>query len=171
MKKLPDKKKEHKKAEKTSLNAVLPTIATICFLLCAVVFCLELNAYLRLQRELKVLVAQPPQIEWYDDAKSTQNFNETKQAVETTFSATGNVSENIAAQTSASVERQTVLSSENKTDNTYVLNTKSKKIHKPTCRYAQSMSEENKQTIVLQNADELLKDGYSYCKVCFKEKK
>lgn len=169
MKKMTDRKKDDEKAAKSSLQEAMPTIAIVCVVLCTVVFCFELTSYLRLQKELKALVTQSPQIEWYDELKSTQNSNEIIEPTEESFAATGNA-KGVATQTTASPIRQTVVSSESKTGNTYVLNTKSKKIHKPTCRYAQSMSEENKQTVSQKSTDELLNEGYSYCKVCFKEK-
>ena len=47
----------------------------------------------------------------------------------------------------------------------YVLNTNSKKIHRPDCRYAHSTSEENKQETDKTIA-ELEKEGYTICKTC-----
>lgn len=53
--------------------------------------------------------------------------------------------------------------------NTYVLNTSSKKIHSPICRYAQSMQESNKQVTQGKSLEELLAEGYSICSVCHAE--
>lgn len=50
-------------------------------------------------------------------------------------------------------------------DETYVLNTKSKKIHLPTCRYAKDMSEESKEDY-FGKIEELLAKGYEKCKTC-----
>lgn len=52
------------------------------------------------------------------------------------------------------------------TGTTYVLNTSSKKIHSPTCRYAASMQETNKQVVSDKTLDDLLREGYSKCSVC-----
>ncbi len=49
----------------------------------------------------------------------------------------------------------------------YVLNINTKKIHKQSCKYAKSMSEENKSESSKPLAD-LIKEGYVECKVCFK---
>lgn len=49
---------------------------------------------------------------------------------------------------------------------TYVLNTSSKKIHSPTCRYAQSMDDSNKETVSDVSLAELEAQGYSVCSVC-----
>ncbi len=49
---------------------------------------------------------------------------------------------------------------------TYILNTDSKKIHSPSCRYAQSMHAENKQTVTDTALEELLAQGYEICSVC-----
>ena len=52
------------------------------------------------------------------------------------------------------------------TGTTYVLNTSSKKIHSPTCRYAATMQETNKQVVADKTLDDLLREGYSKCSVC-----
>lgn len=49
--------------------------------------------------------------------------------------------------------------------NEYVLNTNSKKIHLPSCRYAKEMKEENKECYTGSRA-ELVKQGYEPCGVC-----
>jgi len=48
----------------------------------------------------------------------------------------------------------------------YILNTGSKKIHRPSCSYAQKMSESNKKEFS-GNIDELLSEGYEKCGTCF----
>ncbi len=48
---------------------------------------------------------------------------------------------------------------------TFVLNTQSKKFHLPTCRYATSIKEENRQEYG-GNRESLLADGYSPCGTC-----
>ena len=51
------------------------------------------------------------------------------------------------------------------TEKTYILNTSTKKFHDPSCSYADSMSEANKQTYVGDRAD-LLDQGYEPCGHC-----
>lgn len=49
----------------------------------------------------------------------------------------------------------------------YVLNTSSKKIHKPTCSGAKNMSENNKKTVSGTELKSYLNGGYEYCGNCF----
>lgn len=49
----------------------------------------------------------------------------------------------------------------------YVLNTSSKKIHKPTCSGATGMSDKNKKTVKGTDLQQYLDDGYNYCQSCF----
>ena len=49
----------------------------------------------------------------------------------------------------------------------FVLNTSSKKIHKPTCSGAKNMSEKNKKTVSGTELKSYLNDGYEYCGNCF----
>lgn len=50
---------------------------------------------------------------------------------------------------------------------TFILNTKSKKIHKPSCSSVNTINEENRKKYK-GNIGDLLKDGYSKCGSCFK---
>lgn len=50
----------------------------------------------------------------------------------------------------------------------YVLNTKTKKIHLPNCRYAVDMNEENKSTFEGEDLSGLINEGYTKCGTCFK---
>lgn len=50
----------------------------------------------------------------------------------------------------------------------YVLNTSSKKIHKPDCSGATSMNEKNKQVVKGKDIKYYLQQGYEYCGVCHK---
>ena len=50
-------------------------------------------------------------------------------------------------------------------ENDYVLNTSSKKIHKPECRYSSSMSSSNRQEYH-GNIMDLIENGYEKCKTC-----
>ena len=49
----------------------------------------------------------------------------------------------------------------------FVLNTSSKKIHKPTCSGVTSMSETNKKTVKGTELQQYLDQGYEYCGTCF----
>ena len=48
----------------------------------------------------------------------------------------------------------------------FVLNTSSKKIHKPTCSGATGMSEKNKKTVSGTELKQYLNQGYEYCGTC-----
>lgn len=50
----------------------------------------------------------------------------------------------------------------------YVLNTSSKKIHKPDCSGATSMNEKNKQVVKGKDIKYYLQQGYEHCGVCHK---
>ena len=58
----------------------------------------------------------------------------------------------------------TRLSNESAT-NTYILNNWSKKFHKPSCEYAQQISEKNK-LVFTCTRQEVIDQGYIPCKVC-----
>ena len=59
--------------------------------------------------------------------------------------------------------------SNGKTDSSqYVLNTSSKKIHKPDCSGATNMNEKNKQIVKGKDVKYYLQQGYEYCGVCNK---
>ncbi len=69
---------------------------------------------------------------------------------------------------------ETENSTENTTENasgeisgngTYILNTSSKKIHLPTCRYAESINDENKEEYT-GSKQALIDDGYTSCGTC-----
>ena len=49
----------------------------------------------------------------------------------------------------------------------FVLNTSSKKVHKPTCSGATGMNEKNKKTIKGTELQQYLNQGYEYCGTCF----
>ena len=48
---------------------------------------------------------------------------------------------------------------------TYILNTNTKKFHKPGCRSVKQMSEKNKKE-VKDTRDHIISDGYDPCKIC-----
>lgn len=92
---------------------------------------------------LRAATAVPPTVVWYEEV-------ETQEAV--------------LPETAASAFAPPADTAE--TGKTYVLNTSSKKIHSPTCRYAASMQETNKQVVTDKTLEELLREGYSKCSVC-----
>lgn len=49
---------------------------------------------------------------------------------------------------------------------TYIINTKSKKIHSPDCQYAQNIADENKQEISSDELSKYADNGYSVCSKC-----
>lgn len=55
--------------------------------------------------------------------------------------------------------------SKNAAKQTYILNTNTKKFHKPGCRSVKQMSEKNKKE-VKDTRDHIISDGYSPCKIC-----
>lgn len=107
----------------------------------------------RLQKQLdtvKTAYTTLPTIHWYEE--------------ETTATATSATSApGTAAALQAPEETAPALQI---TGKTYVLNTSSKKIHSPDCRYATSMKEENKKVVENADLDELLSEGYEVCSVC-----
>ena len=50
-------------------------------------------------------------------------------------------------------------------EETYILNTSSKKFHKPSCSSVGDMKEKNKREVTASR-DELISDGYAPCKRC-----
>ncbi len=59
----------------------------------------------------------------------------------------------------------TANASQSANNNTYVLNTSSRKVHKSTCKSVSKMDSKNKQTYTGKLSD-LISQGYSTCKVC-----
>lgn len=92
---------------------------------------------------LRAATAVPPTVVWYEEA-------ETQEAV---------LPETVASAFAPPADTA-------ETGKTYVLNTSSKKIHSPTCRYAASMQETNKQVVTDKTLEDLLREGYSKCSVC-----
>lgn len=106
----------------------------------------------RLQKQLdtvKTAYTTLPTIHWYEE--------ETTAA--TTVASTPDTTAAIQAPEGTAPALQI-------TGKTYVLNTSSKKIHSPDCRYATSMKEENKKVVENADLDELLSEGYEVCSVC-----
>lgn len=122
----------------------------IAALLCLILSILLLWRQVTLNREASAAlsslqVTQMPSIRWFEEETETPIPAENTNSVETV---------------SAQAVAQAV------TGKTYVLNTNSKKIHSPSCRYAQSMKEENKQTVTDVSLEELQAQGYEICSVC-----
>ena len=106
----------------------------------------------RLQKQLdtvKTAYTTLPTIHWYEEETTAANTSATS-ALDTTADL-------------QSIETSPALQI---TGKTYVLNTSSKKIHSPDCRYATSMKEENKKVVENADLDELLSEGYEVCSVC-----
>ena len=148
------------------IHKYLPSISVAICLLCGLAFIIEFHHYNQMKKDLDSISSEKTpknQIEWYDtettseilekdnDTSNSQNVSETDlQVVEskenTTFEKVGKQDEEV-----------------------YVMNKKSKKIHKASCRYAQNMKTENKVVLSKEELNQLDPSQYSYCKVCFKE--
>lgn len=123
-------------------------IAAGCVVLLLSSFSLLVNQ-VRLQNQLEAAVSVSTTlltIRWYEE--------------ETTKPTTA------APATSAALPQEETLSAAPLSGKTYVLNTNSKKIHSPDCRYAVSMKEENKETVENADLNDLLAQGYEVCSVC-----
>lgn len=106
----------------------------------------------RLQKQLdtvKTAYTTLPTIHWYEEETTAANTSATS-----------------ALDTSAALQSIETSPALQITGKTYVLNTSSKKIHSPDCRYATSMKEENKKVVENADLDELLSEGYEVCSVC-----
>lgn len=154
---------EEKQTEETRKGQkVLYWISTICLVLCSAAFVLELNSYLHLRRECAALRRETPTgIEWYE-AETIADAVPIPEPLSNTSETTI-----VSSKPSKAPIKVDAVPSENVS---YVLNTNSKKIHKSTCRYAQSMKEENKQIVSSEELDTFVKNDYSYCKVCCKDR-
>lgn len=54
----------------------------------------------------------------------------------------------------------------------YVINTETKKIHSPDCKYAKKLSNDKKSVVRTDTLEQILKDGYTVCGSCnIKDKK
>lgn len=140
-------RKAHKKGHTFTKNLEqgLPTIAFLCLLcsLTLLLYQIHLNGTAR--ETLESLTATVPAVRWYEEETDTPT------------APTENATDAPAAVQSVSTVQN---------GKTYVLNTSSKKIHSPTCRYAISMNSENKDTVEGVPLEELLSQGYSVCAVC-----
>ena len=106
----------------------------------------------RLQKQLdtvKTAYTTLPTIHWYEEETTAANTSATS-----------------ALDTSAAIQTVETSPALQITGKTYVLNTSSKKIHSPDCRYATSMKEENKKVVENADLDDLLSEGYEVCSVC-----
>lgn len=134
--------RQKQSAERTS-KAALP-VCGICLVLCAFVLFYSFRMYRTAEELLHAATAVPPTVLWYEDAAQS-TVQETVSEQITNFAQAPDESQN---------------------GTTYVLNTGSKKIHSPTCRYAKTMQETNKQVVTNKTLEQLLSEGYSKCSVC-----
>lgn len=79
--------------------------------------------------------------------------------------ATGNSHETETTAPAETAETSEQSSSSNTQEVTYILNTNTKKFHRPDCSSLSHMKEENKGTFT-GNKDELIQQGYEACKSC-----
>ena len=140
-------KQNEKTVSSTRRAARIQTAETaacgICLVLCVCVLFYAFRMYRTTKEMLRVATAVPPTVLWYEDAAQT--------------------AQNVVSDETASTPQ-----TENapQSDNKYVLNTNSKKIHSPSCRYAETMQETNKQVVTDKTLEQLLSEGYSKCSVC-----
>ena len=87
--------------------------------------------------------------------KTTSTYN-TGSKPNTTITSTPNTQENTTANNNSSAKT------------TYVINTNSKKIHKSTCSYVNSMNDKNKLVVALTDSEhsDYLNNGYTACSRC-----
>ena len=112
----------------------------ICLTLCVFVLFYAFRVYRTTKEMLRVATAVPPTVLWYEDA------------------AQDTVTHEIASVPQTETTPQS--------GEMYVLNTNSMKIHSPSCRYAKTMQQTNKQTVTDKTLEQLLAEGYSKCSVC-----
>ena len=93
-------------------------------------------------------------------ANKNAAVNETTEAIKNTTSGAQSLNIPETTQETAAVNNSETLGKE------YVINKNSKKIHSPDCRYAENMKGENREEIVTDSIDDLLKKGYSVCSAC-----
>lgn len=110
--------------------------AGICLLLAAALFVNQIYLDRSVHARLLAETTTAPQIHWYEERTTAPQAEASVQTIET----------------------------EPAFD--YVLNTSSKKIHRPDCRYAESLKAENRAEASEGQLPGLLADGYTYCSVC-----
>lgn len=140
-------KQNEKTVSSTRRAARIQTAETavcgICLVLCVCVLFYAFRMYRTTKEMLRTATAVPPTVLWYEDvAHSAQNV--------------------VSDETASTPQTENAPQSDNK----YVLNTNSKKIHSPSCRYAETMQETNKQVVTDKTLEQLLSEGYSKCSVC-----
>ena len=186
--------KKPKESQSKNVRDSLLVLSLVCLLLSTIVFGLEVNSFHKLKRELseKAFATTQVHIDWFEitthpekaQGESTSmdaspNETETISTTHKTQGTTtpsqktyqGNQEANatqapIAPNSSANVRTHDVIPPN--TEATYVVNTKSKKIHKSDCHYVQQMKPENRKTVDAKDLKTLVNDGYSYCSACCK---
>lgn len=137
-------KRENPETEHTNSPYLLSAASLICLVLSALLLWNQSTLNKGAQALLSALqVTEAPTVQWFEE-----ETDETQANTNTPSASVGNLTENAAS------------------GQTYVLNTNSKKIHSPTCRYAQSMNESNKETVSGVSIADLEARGYSVCSVC-----
>lgn len=148
-------KKSHGKEKQENkffreLEYRLPAFAFTCLLCSLALLLYQIHLNQTAVDTLEALTATVPAIRWYEEETDV-----------ITISAS-------AAET-ASIPSAVQSVSAPKNGKCFVLNTSSKKIHAPDCRYAVSMNSENKDKVENVSLEELLAQGYTICSVCHAE--
>lgn len=142
------KAKKERNAFINGLEQYLPTLAFLCLLCSLTLLLYQIHLNQTAHETLESITATVPSVRWYEEElESSENT--------------------VAESNDAPAAVQSISAVQN--GKTYVLNTSSKKIHSPTCRYAVSMHAENKDTVENVSLEELLSQGYSVCSVCHAE--
>lgn len=136
-------KKEYKFLQE--LERRLPAFAFTCLLCTLGLLLYQIHLNQTAVETLEALTATTPAVRWYEEETDVLTVS------------VSHVAEGSSALQNVSAP---------KNGKTFVLNTSSKKIHAPDCRYAVSMHAENKEEVANVSLEELLAQGYTICSVC-----
>jgi len=146
-KKEPKKNRNAEKKDNKFLQELerrLPAFAFTCLLCSLGLLLYQIHLNQTALNTLESLTATVPAVRWYEEESDVITIS--------------------ASETAAPSVLQNVSAPNN--GKRFVLNTNSKKIHSPNCRYAVSMNAENKDEVENVSLEELLGQGYTICSVC-----
>ena len=146
-KKEPKKNRNAEKKDNKFLQELerrLPAFAFTCLLCSLGLLLYQIHLNQTALNTLESLTATVPAVRWYEEESDVITIS--------------------ASETAAPSVLQNVSAPNN--GKRFVLNTTSKKIHSPNCRYAVSMNAENKDEVENVSLEELLAQGYTICSVC-----
>lgn len=139
---------------------ILSLVSALCWGLAIMSAFVAFNEYQSLQKTKAYVTAAQKSKAAIIEAETTQIIQETEQAIAQTTEQ-GNtinfVNENVEKNDTAEPVQGA---------KTYVINKNSKKIHSPNCQYANSMKEENKLVVEIDNLEDYINRGYTICSKC-----